>query len=158
IQINSSRAESLTARKYQELCFKKFCTFALNPIKMKNLLLLTLSACLLISCGSTRKTKNGQPQWIQLFNGKDLNDWTIKIAKHDLNENYKNTFRVENGVLKASAEGYDDFNQQYGHIYYKKPFSAYLIAVEYRFTGEQAKGGEGWAWRNSGVMLHCQAP
>ena len=34
-------------------------------------------------------------QWIQLFNGRDLADWTIKFTKHDLGENFRNTFRVE---------------------------------------------------------------
>src|SRR3546814_15209367 len=43
-------------------------------------------------------------------------------------------------------------------MYYKEPFSAYLLSVEYRFTGEQAPGGEGWAIRTSGAMLHCQEP
>ncbi|SEQ95174.1 3-keto-disaccharide hydrolase [Pedobacter rhizosphaerae] len=99
-----------------------------------------------------------QKGWINLFNGKDLKDWNIKIAKHNYKENYANTFRVENGVMKVGYEGYTDFNQQYGHIFYKKPFSAYLLKVTYRFVGDQAKGGEGWAWRNSGAMLHCQAP
>jgi len=127
---------------------------------MKKLLFPGLIISLFISCSSVKSTNksNETPKWIQLFNGKDLNDWIIKIAKHELGNNYKNTFRVENGVLKGSAENYENFNQQYGHIYYNKPFSAYLIAVEYRFTGEQAKGGEGWAWSNSGVMLHCQDP
>ncbi len=99
-----------------------------------------------------------QKGWINLFNGKDLKDWTVKIAKHELNDNYANTFRVENGVMKVSYDGYQDFNQQYGHIFYKKPFSTYLLKIEYRFVGEQAKGGEGWATRNSGAMLHGQAP
>jgi hypothetical protein len=101
---------------------------------------------------------HAQKGWINLFNGKDLKDWTIKIAKHDLNDNYANTFRVENGVMKVSYDGYSSFDQQYGHIFYKKPFSAYLLKVQYRFVGEQVKGGEGWALRNSGAMLHCQAP
>jgi hypothetical protein len=30
--------------------------------------------------------------------------------------------------------------------------------VEYRFIGEQAEGGEPWAIRNSGAMLHAQDP
>ena len=30
--------------------------------------------------------------------------------------------------------------------------------VEYRFVGEQLRGGEDWARRNSGVMLHAQDP
>jgi hypothetical protein len=99
-----------------------------------------------------------QKGWIDLFNGKDLKDWNIKISKHEYKENYANTFRVEDGLLKVSYDGYGDFNQQYGHIFYKKPFSYYLLSVTYRFVGEQAKGGEGWALRNSGAMLHCQAP
>jgi hypothetical protein len=101
---------------------------------------------------------SAQKGWIDLFNGKDLKDWNIKISKHDYKENYANTFRVEDGLMKVSYDGYGDFDQQYGHIFYKKPFSYYLLKVTYRFVGEQAKGGEGWALRNSGAMLHCQAP
>lgn len=99
-----------------------------------------------------------QKGWTNLFNGKDLKDWTVKIAKHDLNDNYANTFKVEDGLMKVAYEGYTDFDQQYGHIFYNKPFSYYLLKVQYRFVGEQAKGGEGWAYRNSGAMLHCQDP
>lgn len=99
-----------------------------------------------------------QKGWINLFNGKNLKNWTVKIAKHDLNDNYANTFKVEDGLMKVGYEGYTDFNQQYGHIFYNKPFSYYLLKVQYRFVGEQAKGGEGWAYRNSGAMLHCQDP
>lgn len=101
---------------------------------------------------------SAQKGWIALFNGKDLKDWNIKISKHDYNENYANTFRVEDGLIKVNYDGYGDFDQQYGHIFYKTPFSYYLLEVTYRFVGEQAKGGEGWALRNSGAMLHCQAP
>jgi hypothetical protein len=60
--------------------------------------------------------------------------------------------------MQVRYDGYEDFDQQYGHIYYNKPFSHYLLKVEYRFVGEQATGGEGWATRNSGAMLHCQDP
>jgi len=97
-------------------------------------------------------------KWHNLFNGKDIGDWTIKIRTHDLNENYANTFRVEDGLLKVRYDGYDQFNQQYGHIFYNTPYSNYLLQVQYRFVGEQANGGEGWATRNSGAMLHSQDP
>ncbi len=99
-----------------------------------------------------------QKGWINLFNGKDLKDWTVKIAKHEVGENYANTFSVENGTIKVNYDGYDNFDQQYGHIHYKNPFSYYLLKIQYRFVGEQAKGGEGWAYRNSGAMLHGQDP
>jgi hypothetical protein len=96
--------------------------------------------------------------WRTLFNGKDLENWRIKIAKHELDENFANTFRVEDGLMKVRYDGYEAFDRQYGHIFYDEPFSYYLYRVEYRFVGEQAPEGEGWALRNSGVMLHGQKP
>lgn len=97
--------------------------------------------------------------WIQLFNGKNLEGWTPKIKNHPAGDNWGNTFRVEKGVLKVSYDQYDGkFNSQFGHLFYKKQFSAYLLSVEYRFTGEQINDGPGWAFRNSGMMLHGQTP
>lgn len=109
-----------------------------------------------ISCSVQQKVVSHQ--WIRLFNGKDLSNWQVKIKGHPLGDNFGNTFRVENGVMKVSYDRYDKFNQQYGHLFYNQPFSWYLLVVEYRFAGEQVPGGEGWAWRNSGAMLHCQPP
>lgn len=95
--------------------------------------------------------------WIKLFNGKDLKDWDIKITGHALNDNNGNTFRVQDGKLAVSYENYEAFNEQYGHIFHKKKFSAYLLVMEYRFVGDQVKGGPGWATRNSGAMIHSQS-
>jgi len=97
-------------------------------------------------------------KWIQLFNGKNLDGWTPKIRYHDLGENYANTFRVEDGLLKVGYEGYDEFNETFGHLFYKDDFSNYRLRVEYRFVGEQCKGGPGWALRNSGLMIHGEHP
>ena len=106
-------------------------------------------------CGEQQKK---QPHWEQLFNGKDLSGWTMKISKHNLGDNVGNTFRVEDGLLKVGYDQYKEFDDQFGHLFYKKPFSKYIIAVEYRFVGEQCKGGPDWAFKNSGIMLHCQPP
>jgi len=126
---------------------------------MKTTLMIAAAmAATVCACTNAAKETDDNPKWIQLFNGKDLDDWTVKIAKHEVGENYANTFRVEDGLLKVRYDGYTDFDFQYGHIHYNTPFSAYLLRVEYRFTGEQAPGGEGWAWRNSGAMLHGQNP
>lgn len=102
--------------------------------------------------------QNKVPKATALFNGKDLSNWTIKIKDHPLNENYGNTFSVSDGVMKVRYDQYDDFKEQYGHIFSNKKLSAYLLVVEYRFTGEQVKNGPGWAIRNSGAMLQCQPP
>jgi hypothetical protein len=72
--------------------------------------------------------------------------------------NFRNTFRVEDGVLKVSYEEYDRFENQFGHLFYKTPFSHYVIAVEYRFVGEPSPGAPDWAVRNSGIMIHGQTP
>ena len=109
---------------------------------------------LLAAVGSSQEASD----WQQLFNGRDLAGWTPKITGYPLNENFGNTFRVENGVMKVAYDKYDNFNSRFGHIFYKQKFSYYIIAVEYRFVGEQATGGAGWALRNSGVMIHCQPP
>jgi len=123
---------------------------------MAGLALSTLFACSAQSQVTKLPTETPKP--IQLFNGQDIDDWTPKIRLHEVGENYANTFRVEDGLLKVRYDGYDDFNQQYGHLAYKQPFSYYILRVEYRFVEEQTKGGEGWAWRNSGAMLHGQSP
>lgn len=100
----------------------------------------------------------GQAEWMPLFNGKDLEGWKVKIAGHELDDNYKNTFRVEDAVLKVAYDGYDRFDGKFGHLFYHQPFSNYVVRVEYRFAGEQVSGGPGWAFRNSGIMIHCQSP
>jgi hypothetical protein len=97
-------------------------------------------------------------EWIQLFNGKNLDGWKVKITGYELGDNFGDTFRVEDGVLKVCYDQYEKFDGKFGHIFYEKPFSNYIIRVEYRFVGEQAPGGPGWAFRNSGIMLHGQPP
>jgi hypothetical protein len=114
---------------------------------------------LLIALSGFAQKKIKPGKWIKLFNGKDLADWTVKIKDHPVNDNFGNTFRVENGVIKVSYDQYGGkFKDQFGHLFYKRKFSAYLLVVEYRFTGEQISDGPGWAFRNSGLMLHGQSP
>lgn len=116
---------------------------------------------LLSACNSKPKTENAseksaEENWIQLFNGKDLNDWQIKFKGHELGDNYNNTFRVEDGMLRVSYENWDEWNGTFGHIFYNGEFSHYRLRVEYRFIGEQVKNGPGWAFRNNGLMIHGQ--
>jgi len=97
-------------------------------------------------------------EWIPLFNGKDLEGWKVKITGYELGDNFGNTFRVEDGILKVRYDQYDQFQGRFGHMFYKDQFSHYIIRAEYRFVGEQIPGGPGWAIRNSGIMIHCQSP
>lgn len=115
-------------------------------------------AVLLLVAGAPAQNKPDEKEWIQLFNGKDLEGWAVKITGYDLDDNFGNTFRVGNGVLKVSYDRYDKFGGRFGHIFYRQKFSHYLLAVEYRFLGEQISGGPDWGLRNSGAMIHSQSP
>lgn len=126
---------------------------------MKSLL---FAACLaLIVCAGCKTSKSStasHDQWISLFNGKDIDDWFVKIQHHDVGVNFGNTFRVEDSMIRVKYDQYGDFNDQFGHLYYKVPFSYYHLKLEYRFVGALQKGAPGYTLRNSGVMYHSQDP
>lgn len=113
----------------------------------------------LVSILSSCNTKTSEKEdWQSIFNGEDLEGWTIKISGYPSGENFNNTFRVEDGAMKMSFDEYESFNGEFGHIFYHKKLSSYKLRFKYRFTGEQVAEGPGWAYRNSGAMLHCQSP
>jgi hypothetical protein len=123
-----------------------FCVFAL--------------LCTSLACAAADAPRDANEAWIQLFNGRDLSGWTPKLSHHELGDNFAQTFRVEDGLLKVRYDRYPDgFKTRFGHLFYAKPYSFYRLVVEYRFVGEQAAQGPGaWADRNSGIMVHSQAP
>ena len=96
--------------------------------------------------------------WEGIFNGRDLDGWVVKFAHHELGDNYADTFRVVNGVIQVNYDKYTEFGSRFGHLFYKQKLSHYVLALEYHFFGQQAKGGPSYALLNSGVMVHSQAP
>jgi len=96
--------------------------------------------------------------WQAIFNGRNLDGWVVKLAHHEVGDNYGETFRVENGLIRVMYDKYTEFGARFGHLFYKQKLSHYVVSVEYRFFGEQMKGGPGYARLNSGVMIHSQAP
>ena len=122
------------------------------------LIILTLLSCNQNSNRSSGIRYKEKGSWIKLFNGHDLTNWTCKFNGLPAGENYKNTFRVEDGLLKVAFDEYDKFNNKFGHLFYKDKFSNYKIRVEYRFTGKQTPGAPAWAILNNGIMIHSQSP
>ena len=106
----------------------------------------------------TFSSKGAEPQWIDLFNGKDLSNWQVKFTGFPLGDNFRDTFLVENGVLKVSYDKWPRFDGEFGHLFTKSSYSNYRLRVEYRFVGDQVEGGPLWAYRNNGMMLHSQPP
>ena len=120
---------------------------------MKSTLLLIFSCIGLLAFISPKKER-----WVKLFNGKDLNDWTVKIHHHEVGDNYGETFRVKDGVIQVRYDQYDHFNERYGHLFFNKAFSNYRLRLEYRFTGIWRKDAPNYTEINSGIMFHSQDP
>lgn len=120
-----------------------------------SLLLLLLTQC------SVKKSvvSNTHDGWQQMFNGQDIKDWTTKIHHYEVGDNYGDTFRVEDGLIKVRYDNYEgDFNDRYGHLYYNTPYSYYHFSMEYRFVGDLHPGAPSFTLKNSGVMFHSQDP
>lgn len=123
--------------------------------------LLGLTALAVTGCNTASDSTTSaaeQEEWVELFNGEDLDDWIIKIAGYPPGENALNTFSVQDGKIVVSYDEYEELDGRWGHLFYKKPFSHYRIEVEYRFVGEQVDGAPEWAIRNNGIMYHAQSP
>lgn len=97
--------------------------------------------------------------WTRLFNGIDFKDWDIKTMGLALNQDPRQTYRIVNGAIEVNYSNYPNWNgEPWSHIGYKvRPFSFYLIRMEYQFYGSQVGGAPGYADENSGVMLHSQS-
>ena len=78
----------------------------MTGVRRLNALLLLIVVCCLFDLPSVNaeQPSGTQTGWISLFNGKDLDGWTPKIKGYELGENYGDTFRVEDGVLKVAYD------------------------------------------------------
>lgn len=137
----------------------------MNPIERMPVRF-ALLACLLVLPGGCagdgdRATVAEDPDaevWIDLFDGETLDGWTAKLRHHEVGDNYANTFRAEGGLIGVRYDGYEEFGDRFGHLYYDRPFSHYRLTFEYRFVGETMPDAPDYARLNSGVMFHSQDP
>lgn len=77
---------------------------------------------------------------IDLFNGKDLSNWTYDIGGKD--KRPEDVYRVEDGIIKNAGK-------PSGVMRTKQAYRDYEIEVQWRWPG---KGG------NSGLLIHCSKP
>lgn len=143
-------------RLFRKDILKSSCIMDGMSLLYRHLLFVfAVSSLLLAASSSAQEAKDG---WVSLFNGTNLDGWTIKIAKHPLGENYANTFRVEDGMIKVHYDDYPVFDQQYGHLFTNLAYSHYILRLEYRFTGTMMADAPKYVNLNSGVMIHAQSP
>jgi len=133
---------------------------------IKSVYILSFAVVLFFShCSTTKHLSSSEAvqvdadPWRDLFNGTDLDGWTVKVHHYEPGDNYANTFRVEDGMIKVRYDEYEgDFNDRFAHLYYDTPLSYYHLSMEYRFVGEIHPGTPSYAIKNSGIMFHSQDP
>jgi hypothetical protein len=77
-----------------------------------------------------------------LFNGRDLEGWTIDVPAKDTDPDLPPSFIVRDGVLVS-------LGKPLGHLITDRSYRDYRLVVEYRFPGA---GG------NCGVLIHASRP
>lgn len=99
-----------------------------------------------------------EEEWVAIFDGTNFQDWTPKFAGYESGLNYKDRFLLKDSLLSVRYTPQDSFKGNFGHLFYKENYSYYRLKAKYRFVGDQMPGGPDWAFRNNGLMLHCQPP
>lgn len=84
--------------------------------------------------------KNTKTEKIQLFNGKDLNNWVFHLKDPSIDP--LTVFTVKDGVIHISGN-------PFGYMRTKEIYSDYKLHVEWRWPVEAT---------NSGVFVHGQKP
>jgi len=95
----------------------------------------------MIAQGNKKKTKAPKADkgaTVQLFNGKNLNNWTFTLK--DPKVDPKTVFTVNNGVIHIKGD-------PFGYMRTKESYSDYKLHVEYRYPDELS---------NSGIFIHAQ--
>jgi hypothetical protein len=87
-----------------------------------------------------KKAENTISQKIQLFNGKDLDNWVFKLKDPAVDP--ASVFTIKNGVIHIAGN-------PFGYMRTKETYSDYKLHVEWRWPVEAT---------NSGVFIHAQKP
>jgi hypothetical protein len=125
-------------------------------MKKNNLVLGAMITVLLVLTSACSQKK--EPEWVSIFNGKDLTGWSAKFTGQEYGKNYLDTFQVKDGKLIVSYDAYDKFDLNFGHLFYDKKLSRYKLRLDYRFVGELTEGAPHWAFKNSGIKFHTPLP
>jgi hypothetical protein len=133
----------------------------IKKMKTAGLVLGAIVASLACGCAATGAGKERQipvGKWTSLFDGRTLNGWTAKIVGYPAGEDPLQTFRAKDGVIYVSYEKYNGkMDGRWGHLFYKKPFRAFRLSLDYRFVGEEMPPVRTTPV-NSGVMFDSQSP
>jgi hypothetical protein len=108
-------------------------------IRFATLLIIILLVAPTVSIAQS-KAKNPKSKNIQLFNGKNLNNWVFQLKDPAIDP--ATVFTAQNGVIHISGN-------PFGYMRTKEIYSDYKLHVEWRWPVEAT---------NSGVFVHGQQP
>jgi hypothetical protein len=106
-------------------------------MKLRSVRLLTVLIVTLLAIPTFTMAQAGE---IQLFNGKDLNNWIFKLKDSSIDP--ATVFTVQNGVIHITGD-------PFGYMRTKDTYSDYKLHIEWRWPSEAT---------NSGVFVHAQQP
>lgn len=128
-------------------------------VKNNLLFVVCFVAYIMVGCKSSDVVKETTlKKWVDLLGPENSKNWLVKIKGHPLQDNFNNTFQIKEGSIAVNYDKYSAFDNRYGHLFYAKEFSSYILKLDYRFVGKQVDGGAEWAYENSGIMVHCESP
>jgi len=124
---------------------------------MRPLVLLPIFALSIVLISSAQAAPPARaakdPKPIVLFNGKNLDGWSISIDhadKSDPSADPKGIFKVEDGLIHVSGE-------EFGCLTTQKEYEDYKVSLEFKW-GEKRWGKRANAVRDSGILVHVIEP
>lgn len=125
-------------------------------ITSSKLLILVFSLLsIIVTAQDKEPNKDG---FVELFNGKDWNDWYLKLRNDDA-ELAKKVYAIEDGevhVFKNFPDSLDlstGKNATHGLFYTKKKYSKYILRFEYKWGKKITNNFEKWQY-DAGVYYH----
>jgi hypothetical protein len=126
---------------------------------MSTILLIAMTCIItLVPCRAQDLSNIPDSDWVQHFNGENLDNWDFKYHRYDYQENPYNTVSVIDGMINVDLQGRDYNDVGHGVFAYQEIFSHYIYGVEFRFEPpfEAPPNWPGYAPGNNGVLFHCQ--
>jgi len=103
-------------------------------------------------------TQVPESEWIQLFNGVDIDDWVPSVSGYETGQDPYNYFYVQDSILWVDYTEYPGGTGMMGTLgNMSREFSYFLVRAVYQFWSEQAAGGPDWAKQNNGILFHSQS-
>jgi hypothetical protein len=79
------------------------------------------------------KSSHDSPQWVSLFNGRDLNGWYTFLQKHGKNRDPDRVIAIEDGAIHLYKEAIEGSQVVMGYIATEKEYGDYHLRVQYRW-------------------------